>query len=46
MTNKVHGTQLMRFVFLDLKSLGYFADNILSYETVDPFLKMFTFLKR
>ena len=35
MTNKVHGTHLML--------LGFLAGDILSNETVDPYLKYFTF---
>ena len=37
MTNEVHDTNLMLLVFLNL------IHNIWSHETVDPYLKKFTF---
>ena len=45
MTNVVHDTNLMLLVFLDLKNLSResFIHNIWSHETVDPYLKKFTF---
>ena len=42
-TNKVHDTDLMLLVFLDLKSMESFIQNIWSHEIVDPYLKMLPF---
>ena len=41
MTNEVNDTHLMRIVFRDLKK--YEILHSLSHETVEPYLKMFTF---
>ena len=41
MTNEVQDTNLMLIVFHDLKKYGIL--NIWSHETVDPYLKKFTF---
>ena len=45
MTNKVHDTNLMLLVFLDLKKVGNISFKTMcqSHETVDPYLKKFTF---
>ena len=40
MTNKARDTQLMLLVVLDFRSRGSLIDNILSHETVDPYLKI------
>ena len=44
MTNKVNDTNSMLLVVLDLKKYRTLTDNILSHETVDPYLKNFIFL--
>ena len=38
MTNEVHDTNLILLVFLNLKNRVSFIDNILSHETIGPYL--------
>ena len=47
MTNKVLDTNLILLEFLNLKSRESFTDNILTHETIDPYLKSehFQFVK-
>ena len=42
-TYTAHDTNLMLLVFLDLNCMESFIHNIWSNETVDPYLKKFTF---
>ena len=46
MTNKVHDTNVMLLMFLDLRSRDSFTRNIWSHEKVDPYLKKVNILLR